>query len=314
MKIFSFKNTVILMMFILVSSCFTGIENTKKITEKDVAKVDQYQGTSSGAETQYNKVSVDSFPAWEKGRRFFVVDKNISRVFTPSVNYDLDTLQLAGKVLRYLGYEESSVLDNEPKVNLIFSDGINEYYYASGKTVEEIKRKKLMLSVPFMVDLALVDEYKRQLVGKEFYIRTSIWYNANGEMIPGRKFINVKIKDVLPGDKVFPLSVSFVSSDGTAANVYMSTKQSSVQNRLFDNLFSEKDIRQNYSSISDETWTNIVNGNVAIDMTKEECRLALGTPNNIQERPTYDGLQEYWFYSDGMYLVFFDGLLKQYRK
>lgn len=302
------------LMLIIFMSCFTGIENTKKITEKDVAKVEQIYGSMNIVESNYNKISVDSFPKWEIGRKFFVVDNNINRILTPTNTYDLDTLKLFGKELVYIGYNESSILDNEPKVNLKFTDGVNKYQYSTGKTLDTIKRMKLMLSVPFLVDIVLIDEYKKAVVGKEFYIKSSIWYNETGEMIPGKKYVKVRITDVSPGDKVFPLRLAFTTDDGKHANVFMSTKQSSVHNRLFDNLFSEKDIRINYPTISDENWQHIINGSVALDMTKNECLLSLGTPNDIQERPTYDGLQEYWFYSDGMYLIFFDGLLKQFRK
>ena len=126
--------------------------------------------------------------------------------------------------------------------------------------------------------------------------------------------MKVKIVNVQSGDKVFPMRVAFETTNGEMAYVFMSINQSSVQNRLFDDLFSETDIRKNYPLISDENWENIINGTISLAMTKDECRLSLGNPGNIQEHPTNDGLLEYWFYSDGMYLVFFDGLLKQYRK
>lgn len=314
MKTFFEKYIVLLCLLLLVASCFTGIENTKKITNKDVAKVIQDRGTEKDTESVYNRIEVDSFPDWDAGKCFIVVDDNVKRIFVPSSAYDLDTLNLLGKTLKYVGYTEGNVLDNEPKVNLKFTDGINEFVYSTKKTVEEIKRQKLMLQVPFMIETDLIDVYQRQIGGKSFCIRTPIWYNENGDMISGKKFIKVTIDNVYAGDKVFPLRVSFVTEDGTKAYLFMSTKQSSVQNRLFDNLFSTKDIRLNYPLISDVNWNHIVNGTVTLDMTKDECRLSLGTPTGIQERPTNDGLQEYWFYSDGMYLVFFDGLLKQFRK
>ena len=314
MKIFKKKYIIPLLMSVMLSSCFTGVENTKKITEKDVAKVVQERGTGDVVETQYNDIRVDSFPHWEAGKRFFVVDNNVKRVFSPSSLYDIDALDLSNSVLEYVGYTEGNVLDNKPKVNLRFTDGKNEYVYPTKKTLEEIRNKGIMLQVPFMIEESLIDGYRNLIGGKDFYIRTPIWYDERGEMISGKKFVKVRITDVFPGDKVFPLKVSFVTEEGKTAYVFMSTKQSSVQNRLFDNLFSEKDIRLNYPAISDTNWNNIINGNVALEMTKDECRLALGQPSSIQERPTYDGLQEYWFYSDGMYLVFFDGLLKQFRK
>lgn len=311
---FLLKIVSVVAMFFMATSCFTGIENTKKITTKDVAKVEQERGRTITTESQYNAVKLDSFPNWNKGKLFYVVDDNVRLIFAPSTLYDVDTLHLSGRTLEYNGYTESSILDNEPKVNLHFRDGVNEYIYPTKKTINEIQRLGVMLQVPFMIEQELVSRYNTLLSGKTFYLKTSIWYDERGNMITGKKFIPVTIKNISPGDKVFPLRVSFVTKDEQTAYLFMSTKQSSVQNRLFDNLFSETDIRTNYPTISDANWAHIVNGSVAPEMTKDECRLSLGSPNSIQERPTYDGLQEYWFYSDGMYLVFFDGLLKQFRK
>lgn len=314
MRIFSVKYIVILFLLILVSSCFTGIESTKKITSKDVAKVEHARGVDKEVESQYNTIRVDTFPDWHEGKSFYVVDNNVKRIFSPSKDYDADTLRMENSRLYYKGYVQGSVLDNEPKVSLRFSDGKREYVYPTGKTLDEMKRLNLLLAVPFLVDEDMIKDYAELISGQDFYLRTSLWYNKAGEMIKGKKYIKVRIDSVMPGDKVFPLKVGFVTQDGVKAYLFMSTKQSSIQNRLFDNLFSLKDIRLNYPAINDTNWNHIVNGNVAIDMTKDECRLALGSPNSVQERPTYDGLQEYWFYTDGTYLMFFDGLLKQFRR
>ena len=49
-------------------------------------------------------------------------------------------------------------------------------------------------------------------------------------------------------------------------------------------------------------------------MTKEECRLSLGRPNEVKRIPTYEGLKEQWFYNTGAYLFFEDGLLTSFRQ
>ena len=314
MKVKIIRYFIGFIVFLFSSSCFTGIENTKKITDKDVAKVVQEKDVKIVSESEYNTIKMDTFPDWRVEKSFIVTDDNVKRVFSPTLAYDLDTLSLKGDKLSYLGYYVESVFDNEPKVNIRFSDGANEYVYPVGKTIEEIESKNVFLKVPFMVDMDMVESYNNILEGKYFYIRTSIWYDKNGVMIPGKKFIKVKILGVYPGDKIFPLRVAFETESGESAYLLMSTKYSSVQNRLFDNLFSITDIRLNYPMISDVNWKHIVNGTIALDMTKDECRLSLGSPSRIQERPIYEGLQEYWYYTDGMYLVFLDGLLKQYRK
>ena len=49
-------------------------------------------------------------------------------------------------------------------------------------------------------------------------------------------------------------------------------------------------------------------------MTKEECRLSIGSPKRINENPDQGGMREYWYYDGGSYLYFVDGLLSQFRK
>ena len=49
-------------------------------------------------------------------------------------------------------------------------------------------------------------------------------------------------------------------------------------------------------------------------MTKEACRLALGMPKQVNQVPDPSGMREYWYYDDGRFLQFVDGLLKSYRK
>ena len=48
-------------------------------------------------------------------------------------------------------------------------------------------------------------------------------------------------------------------------------------------------------------------------MTKAECKLSLGNPNEVKKIPTYSGLREQWIYNSGAYLYFVDGLLSEYR-
>ena len=60
--------------------------------------------------------------------------------------------------------------------------------------------------------------------------------------------------------------------------------------------------------------TLITTGNVVEEMTKEECRLALGSPQRITPAPDQQGMREYWYYDGGGYLFFVDGLLKSFRR
>lgn len=49
-------------------------------------------------------------------------------------------------------------------------------------------------------------------------------------------------------------------------------------------------------------------------MTRDEARLALGAPANIDRRPGYSFMREIWTYENGIFLIFEDGLLKSFRQ
>ena len=93
----------------------------------------------------------------------------------------------------------------------------------------------------------------------------------------------------------------------------MTVGTSSISGRDFDSLFSLTDVRLQYPEITAENWTRIVNGEVVEGMTKQECRLSMGSPKSVNQRPDQTGLKEYWYYDGGRYLFFFDGLLKEFR-
>jgi hypothetical protein len=102
--------------------------------------------------------------------------------------------------------------------------------------------------------------------------------------------------------------------DGRHSGVMMSSPTSAVRNVTFDKLFSFSDIRNNYKHISNENWSLIVRGQVAVGMTKEECTLSLGAPQSVDRVPTHGGLLERWVYDNGVYLVFADGILERFRQ
>ncbi len=52
-----------------------------------------------------------------------------------------------------------------------------------------------------------------------------------------------------------------------------------------------------------------MSGRVSEGMTRDECRLALGVPDEIKRMPAYEGMREIWTYAEGRRLVFSDGLL-----
>ena len=297
---------LVALLLLMMSSCFTGVESTKKITDKDVKKVVEVL-TQEEVEANTLAIPTDSFACWNRGKQFYVCDNNARLIFAPSAAYNADTLNMKGKILAYDGYHLGSVLDNRNTVNIEFTDGKNKYVYSTDKTIGEIKSG---YTIPFLIDMDVVRFVASKLEQRTCYIKTPIWYDLNEEMTAGRKFVEVRIDSVLPGNKVFPLKVMFTDIEARRkAMLWMTAGGTVLKNRSFDALFSLTDLRKRYPDIESDVWQCIVASKVKTGMTKDEVRLSLGNPSSINQRPTYEGVREYWYYPDGRYLYFEDGLL-----
>ena len=167
--------------------------------------------------------------------------------------------------------------------------------------------------MPFLSDLDYVACVDSLLRGRTLYLRTSTWRRRDGSFETGLRYVPVTVESVTTGDAVYPFYVAF-DQDGRHSGVMMSSPTSAVRNVTFDKLFSFSDIRSSYKHISNENWSLIVRGQVAVGMTKEECTLSLGAPQSVDRVPTHGGLLERWVYDNGVYLVFADGILERFRQ
>ena len=301
------------MAVLFMSSCGTGIEVTEHVTDKDVQRVigkgDKQEATIT------LKAYADSMAGWNQGKRFWVADDRVKQMllFTGS---DIDTLQLVGHILRFDEWNKSDLYNNDSRnVDIFLKDESTgqRLLYRYGKPVTT---KRSSVTLPMLIDMDMVNHVAQQVEGKDFFIRTPIWYDCRSEqMMDGRHFIKVHIDSVLPGNAVLPLRVMFSTVDThERAMVWMSDQSSTMHGRDFDALFTSSDPRLSYPEISDENWKRITCGEVVEGMSKIECQLSLGSPKRISEIPDQAGLREYWYYDGGSYLYFVDGLLRQFRK
>ena len=306
-----FKVIAYIVSLFLFYSCFTGVEHTGRITAKDVAKVKADMKTEE--ELFFDTVFPEDFLKWKPGKKFFVVDNNVRLIFNPSADYDVSTLELKGDTLEYTGYKFIRQIDNSEDLVVSFSDGKNVYQYNTGKTIEEIQTVRPEYVAPFLIDLDYVARVNGLLASRQLYIKTSLWYDSDRLLKGGLKYVPVEIVSVEPGDVVYPFFVRF-RCEGKDAGVFMSSSSASVKNMTFDKLFSFTDIRKSYKTITDVNWERIINGQIAVGMTKDECSLSLGNPSSIERMPTHGGMYERWSYDNGVYVIFEDGLLVQFRQ
>lgn len=260
--------------------------------------------------------AADHCTTWKPGDKFLHLSDELSVVLHPEMTPENPNLSFKGKLFTFQGLSEETVLGVASSVSFLFEcDGIR-YRYETKKSREEIAKSTYRPLLPDLIPLSMMEKAKELLRGKKLYVRTAVWYDENGYEISGRKYVPVTITDILPGNNILPIHFRFVDDTGTAGGVLgtLSPEANAGQFISFDRLFSFDNPREQYKSINDENWKLITSGQIRKGMTKEECRLSWGRPNEVKRIPTYSGLKEQWFYNTGAYLFFEDGLLTEFRQ
>lgn len=293
-----------------MSSCFTGIESTPKISEKDLSRE---RIVVTNEEKFLSDIQPGPFKNWRKGKIFFVTDSRINLALEPTQN----PIPANGDYLTYDRYREIPSLTGTLNTEIVLVDQHgNEFSHRINATPEELASRE-KIEIPFTIDMSVVDSTKEKLINKTLFLRTSMWFDADGNAMTGLKYIPVEIVDVEPGNTVYPVKVKFKTinyPDIQPAYVFMSVGDSAKSARNFASLFYFDDPRKRYPNISDENWASIIHSRVAPYMTREECRLALGNPTSIDRRHGTNTYSERWNYENGISLIFDDGILRNFRK
>jgi len=300
-------------LLLLLSGCFTGVESTPKITYKEAKN--KKAEDSSKEESLAKSFAPQKFSEWKPGKRLFVTSDRIGLIVTP--DDPSDTPLCPGDILVYRGNRNVTDLTGGEIVEVILeSDGNPErkFSYRTNTSPESLAGRDTF-DVPFTIDLDLVDKVKEALAGQRLYVKTALWHDATGKAVNGLKFIPVTITDVLPANEIYPFMVLFTDGNGRENAMLMSASSGlRWMPREFQSLFSFEDPHKNYPAITDAVWNNIIHSRVSKGMTKTEATLALGNPRSIDRGHSQSSAYERWSYSDGVYLIFEDGLLEGFNK
>lgn len=249
---------------------------------------------------------------WQPGMVFVVTDPRVAVIFDPA-STSTDTLQ-TGDHIKLISAKPVKSFTGDEVVELRFTDpheGVLIYRPAlSYNAFVESAR----LEIPFTVQQCLIDSVAARLVGREFYILPQRRLDASLTPANGKRYMPVTITEVTVGNAVQPLTVWFNDENGNRCALLMTIANTSGATRNFEHLFALTSPRKRYASISDETWQLITQSRVAQGMTPDECRLALGAPDNVLRVPTTMGMGERWTYDSGVYLIFEDGTLARFRQ
>lgn len=301
--------------------CFTGVESTPRIRQTDVQR-QQAAGVTS-EQLFLSDIKPVAPAQWNPGRQWLVTNDRISLIFTPASD---NTSNLKGHRIFFENVKGATSLTGDDAGEITFrsDDGHRLYYRVPGLTQERVDTLT-SLDIPFAVDLDLVSRINDVMAGKRLYVRTPSWYDhATRSAVNGLRHIEVTVDSVVPGDENFPAAVCFSIADSNLAKsagvadkeymLYMTAGMTRGGSRSFDTLFAFDNPRNRYPEIQDDVWEYIIRSRIRKNMTRDECRLALGSPPSVERVPTYGGMVERWSYTDGVYLIFEDGYLTRFRQ
>ncbi len=292
------------------SGCFTGVEGTGKVTLST-------QEQRTALPTQEDLLLADIVPVtadkWEVGKRFVCLDDRAALIFDPRTlsTAPLD-LRLYGKVLRFTRLNTSHDANGRLVYVLVFADTDREYLY-------EVRGDVLPdnLSMPMMADYEIIEEVDRRLRGKILWTKSMLWATSDSTATrSGRKYVPVTIDSVAPGYGVFPAQVYFTDKEikTVKGSLPITFHGSGIDSRTFSTQFSLTDPKATHPKIDHAVWQCIQEGRVQTGMTKEECRLSLGSPADVSEGHNTAMVYEIWQYPNGIYLMFEDGVLFRFTK
>lgn len=286
-----------------LNSCYTGVERTPRITER---QVNREIGTPSAESKFLSSIEGQPPAEWLPGKVFTLTNGKFNVAYLPS---SISSTLSPGDTLRFESMEAATTLTGAGMTNLRFktSDGRSLTYRM--ETPFETLRSAPSASLPFLVEATVVDSVRALLKGRTLWTTTLRRYTPDGNDIPGRKFERITVSDIRAGKGEYPIEVLFGNE-----MLYLTVEPGSRSTRRFSNILSLSDPRKNYKHITDKNWELITRGKVADGMTMEECRLALGTPKEVDRTATYGALIERWTYENGIYLLFSDGLLTRFRR
>lgn len=296
----------------LLTSCFTGIESTKKVS---LSREDKKLSNPTREEKLMAQIEPAPLQNWDMGRSFLVTDNKAMLILQPREGLvPIPPDSIKGKIFEFAGIESKINVAGTPTVTILFSDGIFIYGYDTGKEFEDAMTDIKSDQIPMLIDLEMVAQARNILLNQKLWTKTNLWYDKDGNRINGKKFVEVTVKDIKPGDLVFPLLVEIRTINDESAFIYMNFGSANNESRSFSNLFSLSDIKKHYPNIDPDTWIYISEGRLKEGMTKEEARLSLGNPKNVSSGHDYSQTLDIWNYENGKTLWFEDGKLTRFRQ
>lgn len=293
-----------------LSSCFTGIESTPRIEAP--RNVQTLTDDDRNADNMFlSDVVAAPFETWNAGKRFAVVDNRFSLLLGATAPVGKE---LGGTTISWIGSRTVSTVTGSKVTELLFADNCGDtlIYRAPSERVGLI---------PFLVDTDVIGHVDSLLRGHTVWTRTQVWRDLVDAPVRGRKFIPVMVDSVVAGNADCSLRVCFTAADGESPSegyffLEPGSNDATKSVRRFATLMSLTDPRLRYPGIDDAVWRCIVHGDVMPGMTRDQVRVAIGSPrdvNTLTGNGASSTLVERWIYDTGRIVTFEDGIVVKRR-
>lgn len=303
------------------AGCFTGVESTPRITGNDVKRESlptRADAVSDSLSNRLNALHGEPPAHWRNGKSFIITDSRLTRRLMevpqpPEIS--------PGDTLIYTGMRGATDVTADTLTILSFTVKGFPVQMRINRSPAQLTRQPY-LRIPMTVETTLLhraDSLLAPLKGANSYTLTSNWLDTEtAEPSGGRRYATVRYLGVCPGTGVYPLRLLFaeVREDGTGREFCLLTDATAMTNpsRSLSSMLATRNPRLNYPQISDRHWQMIAQGQIEKGMSRDECRLALGTPDDVKREGTTDKIIEVWTYEGGSYLIFENDMLQRFRR
>ncbi|MDE6445234.1 MAG: hypothetical protein K2K64_12580, partial [Muribaculaceae bacterium] len=148
----------------LLTSCFTGVEGTKKIT---LSKEDRRVLRPSAEDNFLKSIEATPLSEWKQGKLFYATDNRSILIFDQQgLPEDPDKAGIGGKILSFEVTEERIGPDGKSYLTLLFKNGDDVLRYQSGKLSDTAPEVIKSDGLPMLIDLDMIQQASMLMNGK----------------------------------------------------------------------------------------------------------------------------------------------------
>ena len=258
-------------------------------------------------------VSATSPLFWHSGMEFYFLNEEVNMLLVPEVkSLEPDDTNYKGTIWTFDAVVSEEDWMGQQTMALRFISPLGKAYrFSTERLLSQSADTTYIPTIPGLYPKEIIDQVSQLVCARTLYILLNDDRISDGDSIKFDKFKPVVVDSVSYGTELAPLRIYYTFEDGSNAYVMTSLPGSreNATSTPLNRYFSITDPYLSYPEITRKTWDMICKSEIAIDMTREECRLSWGKPMRFESFNTRNGVVERWFYSGSRVLEFVGGRL-----